>query len=174
MSSSWAIWNIIKHRLAGTGDGKDLLGHWVPAFANSELSPGVMCWTLREKKNKKRRLPEALSILFHSLQKREMKNPNLTNRLQVMEDWECQENLIISPSPYQTLVRKKGVASQRPEHFLYDHSWNQANQNHKSQRQALPLGTSGECSLLCQLCREYLLRLQTRTIWKCQMKVCSF
>jgi len=39
-----------------------------------------------EKKNKKRRLPEALSILFHSLQKREMKNPNLTNRLQVMED----------------------------------------------------------------------------------------
>jgi len=86
MSSSWAIWNIIKHRLAGTGDGKDLLGHRVPAFANSELSPGVMCWTLREKKNKKRRLPEALSILFHSLQKREMKNPNLTNRLQVMED----------------------------------------------------------------------------------------
>lgn len=57
-----------------------------PSFCQFRIVPWSDVLNFKGKKNKKRRLPEALSILFHSLQKREMKNPNLTNRLQVMED----------------------------------------------------------------------------------------
>lgn len=52
-----------------------------------------------------------------------------------MEDWQRQENLIISSSPYQTLVRSKGVAFQSPVRFHT--GWllqlNQGNQNQKSE-----------------------------------------
>lgn len=114
MSNSWAVWNIIKHRLAGTGDGKDLLGHLIRGSANSELAPRVMCWPLRGKKAAK-----SFGFACYTCSRKEkLKTPHLMNRLQVIEDWQCQENLIASPSPHQVPARSKGVASHPGvEHF---------------------------------------------------------
>lgn len=99
MRNSWAIWNIMKCRFAGFGDGKDLLGHLNPASASSGLAPRVMCWTLRKSQAAKS-FVKSLTLVPGE----KWKSPNLVNRLQVME---CQENLIVSPSPHQTSVRSQ-------------------------------------------------------------------
>lgn len=44
------------------------------------------------------------------------------NRLQDMKVWRCQENLIVSPAPHQTPLRRRGVASQNLERFPTVHS----------------------------------------------------
>lgn len=89
----------MKCRLTGFGDGKDLLGHLNPASASSGLAPRVMFWTLR-----KNQAAKSFVKPITLVPEEKLKSPNIMNRLQVME---CQENLIVSPSPYQTSVRNQ-------------------------------------------------------------------
>ena len=76
MSNSWAIWNIIKCRLAGFGDGKDLLGHLNPAFANSGLVPRVMCWTLRKNSVCQNLCQACYTLLQEKNKKKNNQRPN--------------------------------------------------------------------------------------------------